>query len=70
MFGHTSEESIQVIKDWTLCGKFPNEILPRGKGAAAFKTTYITDEWFWRNDSNCIKTDYTIYRFLLPFLCT
>lgn len=35
MFGPTSEESIQVIKDWTLCGKFPNEVLPRGKGAAA-----------------------------------
>ncbi len=38
----------------------------KGKGASAFKETYITDEWFWRNDSNCVKVDYTIYRFLLP----
>lgn len=38
----------------------------KGKGAAAFQETYITDEWFWRNDSNCIKSEYTIYRFLLP----
>ena len=38
----------------------------KGKGASAFKGTYITDEWFWRNDSLCIKVDYTIYRFLLP----
>jgi len=38
----------------------------KGKGASAFATTYITDEWFWRNDSKCIDTDFTIYRFLLP----
>lgn len=38
----------------------------KGKGASAFKETYITDEWFWRNDAHCIKADYTIFRFLLP----